>query len=608
MRTWHEIAQLMNEMVRDRSPILLRMREIQIRYDGDYVIPIPDTDKMPALPQLAPMLISQVVDQTSQRASTVDPILWSPALDPVKERGKRSTEYASIRRRALQATYADSKWQIGRRKSFRQMAAYDTTCIVVVPDFTNYMPRIQVRDPLSAFVEQTSEDELRAPEYGGFVTRHSGADLRWRFPAARHENGGPITNVNTDQQWEMLEWYDSDQVVFGLLGPVHDNGLHISNQWVGNTVGLQISPQYPNRAGCCPIITPSNVALNRQYSRLYRMLGSVDIQSKLTALDIIAQEKAIFPDMYALGRMNGTPTIVGGTWQDGREGNMNLLADVEQVGVLRQTPDQRTGQLIDRLERNFRTSTGLSPMYGGESFGSLRTGRALDSMMGISVDPMIQELHEVHAAWMPHVHNAVFETYKGWWGNKQYSMYTRWKGDRTLVKFVPDEHFETTETSVNYPIPGADVVQQTQILGSLLGTNTISSATFRELHPYIADPDAEKFRVHTEEFERATQAALINQLGQGQLPLPVASIIAKHLARGRSIFEAIELADKEIREKQATEAPPPPEGMAMPPEAMAGMAAGPAAMQQPVPEPAPQIEVPGDVERMRQLMSAMAGR
>lgn len=605
MRSWPEIADLTAQMMRERSLVLQKMRDVQNRYEGDYVIPIPDVDKEPKLPALAPALIGEAVDKTAQRAASVEPLLSCPAVNPMLDRGPRSLQYASIRRRAIQATYHDSKWMLGRRKAYRQLAAYATTSIVVLPDFARDRPRLEVRDPLATFVETVSENELRPPSYGAFVTLHSGAKLRSTFPATKSENNGPITPIETDQQWEIIEWFDDEQIVFGLLGPVFTQGRHIDIRYLGQ-FGMQISPAFPNRLGVCPIVTPANVALNRIASRLSTMIGNVDLQSKLMALDIIAQEKAIFPDVYAIGRQGGTPQIVGGMWKDGRDGDINRVTDVEQIGVLRQTPDQRTQQIIDRLERNFRVSNNLSPQYGGESYGSLRTGRALDTMAGMSIDPNIQELHEVMMAWMPHVNAAVFGTFKGYWGAKKYSMYTGWPGDTSTVEFVPDKHFEIDESAVNYPIPGADVVQQTQILGSLLGTGTLSHASFQAMHPWIKDPEAERRLLQEEQFEDAAKQSLISQLANGQMPLPVASIVARLLGEGKTIFEAIEAADEEIRRKQATAAPAPPEGMMMPPEAMPGMAAGPAMMQQPMAEPAPQVEVPGDVERMKQLMSTMA--
>jgi hypothetical protein len=315
-----------------------------------------------------------------------------------------------------------------------------------------------------------------------------------------------------------------------------------------------------------PAVVPHNVSLGRIASRIGSMLGNVDLQARLMALDILAQEKAIWPDMYAIGRSGGMPRIIGGQWKDGREGEINLLQDVESIGQIRSTPDIRTTQTIDRLERNFRTSTGLVPQFGGETYGALRTGRGMDAMAGMAVDPRIQELHEISEAWLPHLNSAILATYKAYWP------------DKGIVTFTPQEHIELLDNTVSYNLPGADVMQQTQILGSLRGAKAISGRTFRAMHPYIDDHEAEERLVQDEDFDDALRQSVLQKLLTGELPLIVSTMIKKYLSDGKDIFDAVAMADDEMRKRQASEAPPAPEGMVAPPEAMPGMAGPPEQM------------------------------
>lgn len=611
MRSFDEIVQLVLDMQRLQGPTIQAMKDVLDRYDGDWVLPMPSMADEPSMPPLTPALIGEAVDQMAMRASSVMPTVFCPAITPSKDRGIRSREYASIRRRVISATYAASKWGLGRRRYFRQLSAYYTGSLCVIPSFDLEMPLIEVRDPLGTYSEPQAHEQLRVPEYVAFLTRFSGDYLRRRFPQVCAEHGGPISPIDTQELWDVMEWYDTDQMLWGLCGPVRNQGVHI-NQRMMNTPWLQLSPSYPNKAGIVPAVVPHNVSLGKIASRIGSMMGNVDLQAKLTALDILAQEKAIFPDTFAVGRQNGMPQIVGGRWQDGREGNINMLMDVENVGVLRTTPDVRTTQLIDRLERNFRVSTGLVPQTGGETYGALRTGRGIDALAGMAIDPRVQELHEIDEAYLPHLNTAILSTYKGYWGSKQYSMYSGWPADPGVVEFTPNEHIESTHNTVSYSIAGADVIQQTQILGSLLGTGAISRRTFREKHPYVTDADAEAARVEEEQLEEALRQSILQKLAQGQLPPSVAVLIRNHLQKGEDIFAAVQKAEDEIKRQQATPAPPTPEGMMAPPEAMPGMAApNPAMMNsQPMaPEEMPpeqqQIEVPGDVSRMRQLMAAM---
>lgn len=608
MRTFDEIVQIVLDMQRLQGPTILAMKDVLDRYDGDWVLPIPSMDNEPALPPLTPMLVGEAVDQMAMRAASVRPTVTCAAVDPSKDTGRRSRAYATKRRKILAATYSASKWNLGRRRFYRQLSAYYTGSLVVVPNFDLGLPMIEVRDPLGTYVEPQANEQLRVPEYVCFLTRHSGEYLRARFPKVASEHGGPIAAQDTAELWDVMEWYDTEQTLWGLVGPVRNHGLHINQRFYA-TPWMQLSPSYPNRAGVVPAVVPHNVSLGKIASRIGSLLGNVDLQAKLTALDILAQEKAIFPDTFAIGRQNGMPQIVGGVWKDGREGEVNMLMDVEQIGQLRSTPDMRTTQLIDRLERNFRTSTGLVPQFGGETYGALRTGRGIDALAGMAVDPRVQELHEIDEAYMPHLNEAIFQTYRGYWPDKKYVLFSGWPGDLGEVEFTPTEHIETTNNTVSYAIAGADVIQQTQILGSLLGTGSISRKTFRAKHPWIDDPDSEGALVEEEQIEDALKQSILQKLASGQIPITLAVEIRNHLAKGKDIFAAVDAADRALRERQATPAPPAPDGMIAAPEAMPGMAA-PDAMAMAAQPTAPeqqQVQVPGDVSRMRQLMQVMGG-
>jgi hypothetical protein len=115
--------------------------------------------------------------------------------------------------------------------------------------------------------------------------------------------------------------------------------------------------------------------------------------------------------------------------------------------------------------------------------------------------------------------------------------------------------------------------------------------------------------VQDEDFDEALRQSVLQKLMSGELPLIVSAIIKKHLSEGKDIFDAVTLADEEMRRRQATEAPPAPEGMVAPPEAMPGLSAPPqemAAMQ--APAPAPQAgPAPDRQAQVAQLLQAMAG-
>ena len=135
MRTFDEIIRIVQDMQRDQGPTLQAMKDVLDRYDGDWILPIPSLNDEPQLPPLTPALIGEAVDSMAQRASSVRPTVWCPALRPTVDTGRGSREFATRRRRILAATYHDSRWLLGRRRFYRQLAAYHTTAIVVLPEF-----------------------------------------------------------------------------------------------------------------------------------------------------------------------------------------------------------------------------------------------------------------------------------------------------------------------------------------------------------------------------------------------------------------------------------------------------------------------------------------
>tara|TARA_Y100001949_G_C15985702_1_gene330469 strand:- start:1097 stop:2932 length:1836 start_codon:yes stop_codon:yes gene_type:complete len=603
MYTFDEIVAIVRQRQDAQTPLLKRMLEVKERYNGEYVIPLPSLENEPVLPPLTPALIAENIDAVAQRAASVMPFIGCPAIDASKERGVRSREYADIRRRALAGTWYKSKYKVKIRRAYRHLAGYATTCIIVHPDFDKGLPRIDVRDPLQVFPEPKAYEDVDPPANCGFIYGKSGDWLRNNYPAAREESGGPVAKDSIARQelWDVVEWVDADHIVIGIMGPRY---THYSVGYASASKTIELS-RAPNKAGMPCVITPGRVTLDKIASSVSNVIGIVDLMSKMMALEIIAQEKAIFPDRYIIGRSGQVPMIVGGEWKDGREGSVNVLLDAESIGELRSTPDQTTNIAIDRLERNARISTGTVPQIGGESYGALRTGRGIDALMGAALDPRIQEMQEIMEAHLPYMNECIFATYKGYFNNKSYSMATGYTSDFGQVDFTPKEHFETFDNVVTHSVPGADIQGTTIQLGQLLGMKGISLQTFRTKHPFIDDPEQEGRRVDEEQLEQAVLAAIQQQAVQGQLPVIYVSKIEKHRKKGLDIFEAIEKADGEIREEQAAAAPPPEEGQIMAPEQAAGLAAGPAGVQQQQPPPTGSPEF--NPQEAQQLIGALRG-
>lgn len=612
-RTWQEIVEI-TEMRRSANATLLNeMLAVRARYNGDVVIPLGGaTDTEPQLPPITPALVAESIDNVSLRAASVMPAIDVPALDPTKQEGVKSRQFAKVRRSALHGTWFASDLPILLRRGFRHLAGYASTTLVVVADHERRTARIELRDPLGSYPELKAAEDMSPPRDCGLVYERSAGWTRANFPASRSENGGPITGDGSDELWDLVEWIDEHVTMIGILGPRDPEGASAKEVARGRVAPSLPLGEWENKAGRPTVVTAQRVTLDRIASQIAHSVGMTDLMAKIMALALIAEEKAVFPDRWVVARQGESARVIsnGGQWADGRTGQTNVLDGVMSVGQLNAAPPNSTYQMIDRIERNWRVSTGLVPQFGGETYGSLRTGRGIDSMMGVAVDPRVQELQEIMASALRHVNEIVTETWKGYWPNRKVELFSGWGGKARLVEFTPSKHLETPANMVTYAIPGADVQGVTIQLGQLLGADAIGLRSFRDKHPWIGDADDEGALVDEEKLERAAFEAILQQVAAGSMPLVMLAKIEKFRRTNPNgdIFTAIQLADEELRAEQAALPPEPAPDQVAPPEMMPGLAASPDAMNGPPmlpPETAPQIGPTDGQTGLASLVSAL---
>lgn len=563
---FQEIASIIEKRRSDRSYLVQKMLEVQERYNGDYVVPLPNDDES-SLPPLTPAIIFEAIDQTALNANSISPSIYVPALDPAKDTGVNSKEWANIRRKAMNYTWKQSyldTYVFGR--AFRHLAGYGTASMVVVPDFECDVPLIKARDPLSTYPDPRTADDPTPPENIGFIFGKSPTWILNRFPEAANV----IKNANQDPSvtWDLVEWIDEHDVVIGLLGPRNDAVFSSLSE---------ARPQYqkelrrwPNRAGRCTAYTPARVTLDRIASAIANNLGIVDMMSILLWLDVRATEKSIYPDRYILGRNGNTPSLLGGQWKEGTTGEVNIITEADAIGEIRGTPDPNNKATIQMLERNFSRSAGLTGPMTGEINGALRSGRTVDSLMASSTDPRIQELHRIMEVTMTHMNEIVIESFKGYWANKQYSVFSGIAGD-DFIKFQPSKHFEACDNIVSYPIPGADMSSTTVNLGQLQGAGAISLHTFRQKHPWISDSEREEEQILIEQLEEAQRQGAFQAIASGSMDFVSMSDLIEKIKKGVPQTRAFKEVHDEAQKRQATEAPPAEPGQAAPPEVMSGI-------------------------------------
>ena len=574
-----QIVRVVRQRIQERTPLLMQLLEVKRRYNGDYVIPLPELDNEPVMPPSTLAVIANAVDNLGRRAASIG------TYDhfPVMANGPQYAKRAETRRRAWAATLHESQFPLAHQRAMRHLAGYSTCALRVVCDWKTQMPRIVVEDPLSTFPEPRKPEDARPPSNCAFLYEMPAGMVRSIWPKARKENGGPIGPYpdGYTEQWTMVEWVDDDDTVVGIVGPKFPLQQYRSyDPRSGDVPWMELS-RAPQLAGRCPVIVAGKIGLAEIASQVANAVGMSDLMSKMMSLAIAAEEKAIYPDLYAIGTPNGSPMIVGGAWKDGRTGEMNIVQDVSAVGQLRSDVSPMALQLVSLLERNFNASTGSNPAMQGESYGALRTGRAIDSIVGAQVDPLIMEMHQIVEAYMPYLADIAFSTYEGAWGDKKYTLFTGWAGDRSMVEFVPNVDLkESHKMMASYAIAGTDVQQATIGIGQLLGMKLISHKTAMERHPWVGDAESEEHLILLEDLQQATMAGLVNGLAAppgtpGAVDPMIGHLIYKYIEAGSQPMEALEKAHQEAQKLQAQQAPPTPPGMTGPPSGMPGLG-GPA--------------------------------
>jgi hypothetical protein len=576
------ITQIAEEMARRRiaqSPLIERMIEVRDRTNGDVVVPVPEMDDDIPLATLAPLLIADAVEFPATMAAQVAPNLMVPALTPGKQTGKHSVDYASRRRKALSWTWQKSWWDLLIGRFYRHLTGYGTSALVVDLDVRNRRPRLSLRDPLSAYPEPKSPEDLSLPMNIGFVTGLSLDTLHRSYPQTKilaPHGAGFATSAGSGgegEMWDVVEWMTDDEIVIGLLGPRND-----WRSWTSDPVRWSHElARYPNVLGRCPAVMARKVTLDRVISQLSNLIGHGDMIAKLMYLDIRATEKSIFPDKYVISKTGQNPRLSDGEWHDGESGMVNLVLDADAIGEIRGTPDPNNKMTMDRIERNMRVSSGLVPQAGGETYGALRTGRGIDALMGAALDPKTAELHHVAERYFSEANELILLGYRKMWPKRTYSV--GGESDSDAVSFVPETHVETDENGdlflenrVKYPVPGMDDINATQVIGQMQGTGLVSQKAARRMHPHVEDPEGEERQILVEQLDSMTLAALGQRAGAGGVPPEDMAALAIEIRKGMSLNEAIIAVNKAASERQAALPPAPgPEQLAAP-EAMPGLA------------------------------------
>lgn len=559
-----QIIATLTERRKDRAPELEAKRRVRDAYNGDIVIPLPELDRneLPAVINF----VNTGLDQLAGRVASVIPDVYSP---PMREGFQNSMEKARTRRRALLSWWGTNDMDAKLARRARYLMGYAESPVLIRPNAKWGISKWEVRNPLGAYPCPTGDpDEVNPPD-GIFTYVRTYAWLANRYPEAMAvlNTGTPFgQRCDPAEKFEVIEYADADCFVLACLGK-HNKGTIPGSP--GTTPGAPFVEleRLPNRAEVSPVVAPSRITLDRPMGQFDGMIGMYQTMAKLTALEIIAVERGIFPESYLISRPNETARFLAGPF-DGRTGMVNIVAggDIKEVTP---NPGFASTNVVDRIERAARATGGVAAELTGESPTNVRTGKRGDAVMGAILDNSIAEAQKTLRKSLEAENRIAIAQAKAYFGNQRRSFYisrSDVKDAQGHVDYTPNDAFETDVNVVTYPLAGADQAGLIIGIGQRVGMGTMSAQTAAELDPMIADAELEKRRVQAEALDRAMLTAIEQQAAQGAIAPHDVARLKSLLITGKSIEEAIEQVQAEAQQRQATPVAPDE------PEAQSGIA------------------------------------
>jgi hypothetical protein len=581
-----QIVALLDERKAARNPLMESMRGVRDTYNGDVIIPLPEMDKQerPAVANL----ITTGLDQTAMRIASTMPSIFYP---PIREGIERSEQLARQRTQANAGWWQANKLPLQMRKRARWFIGYASAPVILRPDTKWGAARWDMRNPLDTYPSVSDDVMSLTPDNVIFTYTQSRQWLKDNYPESwavlrKDANSKPNDKV------DLAEYNDGEVTVLIAMSRTPKEIWNPASQGISHVELRRVE----NRTGMCLAVVPSRITLDKPMGQFDSLVGLFNQQAKLTALELIAVERGIFPDTYLISREGQTASFITGP-HDGRTGLVNVVkgGEVREMGT---NPGVATNSAIDRIERAMRTSGGIPADMTGESQSNVRTGKRGDSIMSSTIDFQIQEAQDVFAASLQEENKRAVAIAKTYFGNERKSFYISTNGFKGNVDYVANTIFENDNNLVTYSYSGADARGLIVELGQRVGLGTLSKQTAQEIDPMVANPEQELDRVTSEVINATILESFKQQGASGAIPISDMARIANLVKSDKkTLAQAIEQVQKEAQARQAAQvaatAPEAQPGLAMP-----GMGAEAGTGQAPAPEQ----------PSLTQLLSSLGGK
>jgi len=561
------------------QPVNSRRSMLRDAYNGELSVNLPDMQR--AEPAMVANIIKSGINGLAVRVSSTLPSIYCPARD---EFVKREVTAADKRRRAFYGWWQQNRMDLLMGIRAKHMLGYGAAPIQVWPDFVNNRPQWKLRNPMATFPAACTNPSDMTPTDCIFAYELTYDQVKRQWPD-QFERLFRKEKPSRDSKLTMLDYTDADELVTLVLGdgPPQDSWTVAQSYKMPGFAGSArhvVLEQVKNRAGVCLAVTPGPLTMDKMLGQFDGVLGMYQYMSRLTALELIAVEKGIFPDTFLESRPGEIADFVSGPF-DGRTGKINIVKGgaIRDLGT---NPGYQTNPAIDRIERAVRLTAGVPAELGGEAASNIRTGRRGETLLAAAVDFSLAEQQKVFAVSMEEENIRAAYVAKGWFGTRPMSFFVQWKGAKGQVDFVPNEIFTTAANIVSHSASGSDANGLAIQIGQKVGMGIMSLQTAAELDPLIQDPEMERDRTTVEALDAALRAAVQQKANTGEIALIDLAWLKQQVKTNKmELDEALMKVDERVKKRQeaAMEQQADP-AMANP---LAGLATGSPAEAQVVP-------------------------
>jgi len=514
MKTAEQVLDLFLERRKFYQAMHAGMAEIAAIYDGEAVVSLPDMNRDE--PSSVPNLLAQGVDQMAGRISSIMPQVTFASENP----GSRTAD-----RRAITASNVITGWwesdrlPMKMKNRARNLVAYGMAPAVLRYEKTRKMPTWEVRSPMECYPNVDRIPGTIQPADVIFAYQRSVSWLRARGYEFKVQEITGRADARADTLMLCLEYIDPDGVTLCIAGHSDPNAYIFGWQQYAQGIPTSMRAVEIEKYSTNGIMTasvPTRLTLNRPGGQFDAMIGMYYAQAKLMALEVLAVEKGVFPDVYLESRPGEVARFLAGPF-DGRSGDVNIV----QGGVIREQSNQpgyMTPQTIDRLERSQRVTAGIPAEFGGESGTNIRTGRRGDAVLSAVIDFPVSESQEVFAYGLVDEDKSAIGLAKMYDKGATRSIYVGTGNSRQPVTYVADKVFTHDEHMVSYPVVGTDMNSLMVGLGQRVGMGIMSKRTAAQLDPFIAEVELEHDRIQYEGLESALISGIQQQAATGAIP------------------------------------------------------------------------------------------